>query len=213
MSLIEKTTTETLFYMAYHSFLLQDKEFKTYFEIFLDQYKNFPKTFKQFNKHDVLRIKQMQDFFKFGKHTLFEGSSGVTYESRPPKGEKCDKKHKDLCLSIYLNKNHIIEPHTGPIDEICFEHPVIYGDIDILVQSGPCVYIIEVKTDPAEHDIIGQVMKYYIGMSLKLNLKYYQEIKMITICPGYNPSAFNGLLQIGAKPLLINTEKMELSTY
>ena len=73
--------------------------------------------------------------------------------------------------------------------------------------------MIEVKTEPAEHDIIGQVMKYFIGLSLKLILRHFNEVKMITLCPGYNEMAFKGLQQIGALPLLINPKNFRVTSH
>ena len=47
-------------------------------------------------------------------------------------------------------------------------------------------------------------MKYYIGMCLQLSLKFFRDVKIITICPGYDQAACNGLRQIGATMLLID---------
>jgi hypothetical protein len=201
--------TEALFFRAFHSFLLQKPEFIDNFEMFLDQYKNEPETFKQFNKPELLRIKQMQDAYKSGHINLFNGAD-ISQYSDPPKGEKSEKNHKELCMGIYLHKEQTLEPYTGPISQACFEFPVIYGDIDLMIQSNMCAYVVEVKSQPAEHDIIGQVMKYYVGLSLKLILKHFNEVKMITICPGYNQSAYNGLRQIGALPLIIDPQNFNV---
>ena len=204
-------TTEALFYRAHHSFLLQSPDFTDDFEMLLEQYKHAPETFKQFSKQEILRLKQMQTAYKTGRIILFEGTDIAQYTNPPRGGEKSDKNHKELCMGIYLHQKQTLEPYTGPIDSVCLEFPVIYGSIDLMVQSGMCAYVIEVKTEPAEHDIIGQVMKYYIGLSLKLILKHFNEVKMITLCPGYNPMAYKGLQQIGALPLIINPKNFQIT--
>jgi hypothetical protein len=204
-------TTEALFYRAYHSFLLQKSDFTDDYGLLLDQYKLVPETFKQFNKQEILRLKQMQNAYNTGRIILFEGTDTLWCSDPPQNGGKSEKNHKELCLGIYLHRKQVLEPYTGPIENACFEFPVLYGNIDLLVQSGMCAYIIEVKTEPAEHDIIGQVMKYFIGLSLKLILKHFNEIKMITLCPGYNPIAYKGLQQIGALPLILNTKNFQIS--
>jgi hypothetical protein len=204
-------TADVLFFMAYHSFLLQKPNFTDNFEMLLDHYKHFPESFKQFNKHEILRISQMQTAYKNGRIILFEGTDTSQLPNLPYRGEKSDKNHAELCMGIYLNRKQTLEPYTGPIENACLEFPVLYGNIDIMAQSGMCAYVIEVKTEPAEHDIIGQVMKYFIGLSLKLILKHFNEVKMITICPGYNPIAYKGLQQIGALPLIINSKNFQTS--
>ena len=167
----------------------------------LDQYREVPDSFSVLSKPDVLRLKKMQDDFKSGQYSLFSGT--LDFSSEIPdeiKKEKSGKKHKDVCYQI-LKKKEELERYTGSIDFANFEHPVIFGHIDLLVQSGKRAFIIEVKTETADHSIIGQVMKYYIGLSLKLNLKFFDEIETITLCPSYDKPSYNGLKQINAIPL------------
>jgi hypothetical protein len=207
---MSENTAEALFFMTYHSFLLQEQDFIDNFEMLLDHYKHFPESFKNFKKLEILRIAQMQNAYKKGRIVLFEGTDCTQLTDPPQINEKSDKNHRELCSGIYLNRDKLIEPYTGSIDNACLEFPTLYGNIDIMVQSGSCAYVIEVKTVPAEHDIIGQVMKYFIGLSLKLILKHFDEVKMITLCPGYNSIAFKGLQQIGALPLIINPRNFQI---
>jgi hypothetical protein len=208
---MSSNTAEVLFFMAYHSFLLQKPDFPDTFEMLLDHYENHPESFSQFSKQEVLRIKQMQNAYKTGRIILFEGTDISQYSDPPQGAHKSDKNHKELCIGIYLHRAQTLEPYTGPVESACLEYPVLYGDIDIMIQSGLCAYVIEVKTEPAEHDIIGQVMKYFIGLSLKLILRHFNEVKMITLCPGYNPMAYKGLQQIGALPLIIDPKTFKVS--
>jgi hypothetical protein len=204
----EESTTEVLFYFALHSFLLQRTDFKDKFEMLRNQYQEHPTTFKIFSKPQLLWIKKMQDSYKTNSFTLFEEVPLCLEKYTPPRGSKSEQKHHDLCMDIWKNRTTTIEPYTGPIDSTCYEFPVIYGNIDLLVQSKRIIHIIEVKTETATHAIVGQVMKYYVGMCLKLFLKLFDEIKMITICPGYDQASFDGLRQIGATPLIIDSKSL-----
>jgi hypothetical protein len=205
----EESTTECLYYKTYRTFLLQDPEFKTNFELLAHQYYNYPQTFKIFTKNDIHRLVRMQDAFKTGIFSLF---NGITFDrSTPilPKMDDIDQSHYELIRGVY--KNGSLEKYTGQINSMCLEYPVPYGNIDLMVISRNCAYVIEFKTDTATHAIIGQVMKYYIGLNLKLNLKYFNDVKIITICPGYDQIALKGLKQMGATILLVEPKTLKLS--
>jgi hypothetical protein len=199
----EDITTEALYYRAHHSFLLQSPEFRTDFELLTHQYQSFPESFKVLSKPDVIRIRQMQDSYRTGRFTLFDLVPDLSMPNFPTSG-KSDRKHGELCMEIWKRRESVLEPHTGLIDSACLEYPVRFGKVDLMVQSGSCAYIVEVKTETADHAIVGQVMKYFVGMCLKLILKMFNEIKIITLCPSYDEASMLGLRQIGAKALILN---------
>jgi hypothetical protein len=182
------------------------------FEMLIDQFKKHPQTFKMFSKIEVLRLVQMEEAFKTGSYNLFKGNSLDFSKMIFPKIENVDQKHKDLVMEIYKNREETLIPYTGTIDEVCPEYPVLYGDIDLMIISSRCAYAIEFKTDTANHSIVGQLMKYYIGLSLKYNLKFFDDVKLISICPSYDPAALNGLRQIGATILTVNPKTLKVST-
>ena len=204
-------TTEALYYRAYHSFILQKPEFKENFEILREQFTEYPQSFSSLTQFDIFRIKQMQDAHKSGTMNLFTGSSVGNFSNDfLPQLEKSTKPHKGLVMDIYAHRKTLLEPFTGPIETLDCEFPVIFGNIDLMALSNRCAYIIEVKTDQANHSIVGQCMKYYVGMSLKLILRFWDEVKIITICPGYDEPSYNGLHQINAIPLLIDIPNMKI---
>jgi len=202
--LMEESTTECLYYRAFRSYLLQSPDFKTDFHLLQKQQSDFPDSFKVLNVHDQVRLKQMQSAYCTGRFVLFEGSTFDFAKVILPELEKSEKPHRELVIDVYKNRKTILEPYTGPIKDACFEYPVLDGSIDLMVQSGLCAYVVEIKTDTADHSIIGQVMKYYVGMCLKLSLKFFNEVKIITVCPGYDQASHRGLKQIGATVLSIN---------
>jgi len=205
----EESTSECLYYRAYRSFLLQDPEFKVNYEILSDQYKRFPGTFKQFSKNDVLRLIRMQEAYKTGTFNLFKSISLNTSNTVLPKMGDIDQSHQNLVWEVY--KRGVLEKYTGPIENVCPEYPVLYGNIDLMIIAGNCAYAVEFKTDTADHSIIGQVTKYYIGLCLQLNLKFYNDVKIITVCPGYDPVALKALKQIGTIILLIDPKTLKVS--
>ena len=207
----EESTTECLYYRAFNSFLLQEPMFRSNFEMLNEQFIKHPKSFRFLLKNEVLRIIQMEDAFKTGTFNLFCGNTIDFTETILPKIDNVGVKHRELVLSIYQDRERSLVPYIGPIDDACPEYPVLYGDIDLMVLSNKCAYAIEFKTDTASHAIIGQVMKYYIGLCLKFNLKFFNDVKLITICPGYDQAAYKGLRQLGATLLLVDPKTLKVS--
>jgi hypothetical protein len=207
----EEKISECLFYRTFRSYLLQNSDFKLNFEILLDQYKSQPKSFSVFSKKDVQRLIQMQHAYKTGNFNIFQTNFNDVSFSSIPKGEDLKQKHSEIVQHLYKNKETMIIPYTGPIEDACPEYPVIFGNIDLLVISEKCAYSIEVKTDPATHSIVGQQMKYFIGLCLKFNLKHFNDVKLITVCPGYDNAAYVGLKQLGALMLVIDSNTLNVS--
>jgi len=207
----EESTTECLYYRAYMSYLLQDPDFRMNFEMLFDQFKKYPESFKIFEKIEVQRMAQMQEAFKTGIFNLFKGSTEDFSKVILPKIENVEQKHRDLVLGIYQDREKSLVPYIGQIDEACPEYPVVFGNIDLMILSGRCAHAIEFKTDTATHAIIGQVMKYYVGLSLLFNLKFFNDVKLYTICPGYDQAAYNGLRQLGVTMLLVSPQTLKVS--
>ena len=208
---MEEKTTECLYYMAFNSFLLQKPEFEVYFQLLKNQLESFPGSDGILSPKDKTRLDLMRKSFLTRSFSLFEGVLDFSASSFLPDPGKSEKPHMELVRDIYRSRESVIEPFTGPIREACFEYPVLDGFVDLMVQSGPCAHIIEVKTSLADHAIIGQVMKYYIGMCLKFNLKFFDEVKIVTICPGYDQAAVRGLKQVKATVLSLDTSTMNVT--
>lgn len=205
----ENTTSECLFFRAYRSFLLQDTDFKMNFEMLAYQYYHYPDSFKKFSRNEVQKLIQMQGAFRTGVFNLFQGTPLDLSSMILPKMNNINQPHQDLISEVYQNK--VLDPYIGTEADVCLEYPVIYGNIDLMAISNQCAFVVEFKTDTASHAIIGQVIKYYIGLSLKLNLRFYNDVKIITICPGYDPIALKGLKQIGTTTLLVDSKTLKVS--
>lgn len=197
--------TESLFYRAYNAYLLQQPEFRENFEMLRDAFKDDPQSFVALGRNNLLRIKQMQEDIRNDRYTLltgsgldFSGAAGTASENR-------GTRHRDICLSI-IRLGLLDRYIDGNVDLINMEHPVQYGSIDLLYLARGCAYIVEVKSGVADHAIVGQLGKYYVGMALKLNLKFFDDIKMIAVCTGYDEASLMGLKRMGVQPLLFRSK-------
>lgn len=209
---LESLTTEVLYFRLFCSYLLQSKDVRDNYDILTDQYQKHPESFKVLNKYELLRLKQMQDDILNNRHTLFSGP--ITLDTETPewiKTEQNDRKHTDICMSLARRKDTLLQPIIGPIDLINLEHPSRFGSIDIFILSNKICHILEIKTKPATHHIVGQMIKYYVGECLNLSLRVFNDVKLITLCPGYDQAAYRGLQNIGAKTMLLNTKTLEIS--
>jgi hypothetical protein len=205
---MESLTTECLYFRSLRSFLLQLPEFHVDYQLLQKQMVEFPDSF-QLPSQDRARLNSMQRSFQTGTFSLFEGNLSEFTNIILPDNEKSEKNHKELVKEIYRNRKTTLEPFIGPIEDVCPEYPVLDGSLDMMALKGLCAYIIEVKTVTADHAIVGQVMKYYVGMCLKLILKFFNEVKIVTICPGYDPASYRGLRQIGATILAIDPKSLK----
>lgn len=203
---------EALYFRMYHSYLLQKENLHDDYEMLRQHFHDHPGCFSSLTKNDLLRIKLVQEDIESDKHSLF--TSQLDLSPGIPdalKKEKTKQNHKELCSTIIRSYSSLLEPFLGPEDFINREHPTMFGPVDIIAQSGQCMYVIEVKTVSADHSIIGQVMKYFVGMSLGLIKRFYDEVKMVTVCPGYDDASYKGLKSIGATLLLINSSLNKVS--
>lgn len=197
---------EYLYFRLYNSYLLRSPDLHKNYAMLLDLWQRHPESLKILSKNDLIRLKRVQSDIQENRYSLFNDRLDL-FEAAPEalKKEKSGARHQDLCLEIARHKD-LLEPFTGPIDFMNLEHPVLFGSIDVLAVCGLTAYIVEVKTDSATHAIAGQVMKYFIGLSLTLSRKWIDDIKVITICPGYDRVAQMQLSQIGATCLLLTND-------
>jgi hypothetical protein len=201
--------TECLFYRALRTFLIQSPEFYRDFSFLQEQYNSFPESFKSLSPNNLIRFDMMKKSFSFKKFILFEGAS-ITDPPvlLPPDKEKSEMNHQTLIREIL--RTGALDPFIGTGAEICPEYPVDYGLIDLFAVKDSCAYIIEVKTETADHSIVGQVLKYYVGVGLRLILKHFDDIRTVTVCPGYNQAAVFGLKQLKTLMLLQDPKTAEI---
>jgi len=194
---------EALFYRLYNSYLLQKSDLIDNYRMIQELYQTSPKSLLSLSTRNIKRLKKVQEDILEGKHSLFSSGLNCGPVVDICKNEKTDKSHVDICLELAKNP-HLLEPFTGPINYLTLEYPTLFGPIDLMVLSNKTAYIIEVKTDTANHAIIGQVTKYWIALSLRLSINHYDEVRIITACPGYDKIALIGLKDLNAIKLKIS---------
>jgi hypothetical protein len=207
----EESIAESLYFLVLHSYLLQKPDLKDNYGVLLDHYNKYPESLLILTRNDLIRLKHIQNDIKNNSYTLLYGDINFSkYELPELKKEKSSLNHNTLCNNI-INKQDLLGGIIGgTVDYVSREHPTFFGPIDIVAQHKDTVFIIEVKTYKTDHSIIGQVIKYYIALSLKLINRCYDDIKIITLCPGYDRASYIGLKQIGAKPMIINPNSLEI---
>jgi hypothetical protein len=199
---------EYLYFRLYNSYLLRTPDLQQNYEMLVDLWQKCPSAFSILSERDLHRLKQVQEDIQKNQYTLFKTDLLVS-EGSEIGTEKLNRKHQDICREI-IQHPQILEPYTGSINFLNIEHPVWFGAIDILALSNDIAYIIEVKTTMADYTISGQVMKYFIGLSLNLAQKWYEDVQIITICPGYEQVARLQLGQIGATTLIFSDNPLKL---
>ena len=208
----DQTVALSLFFRLYNSYLLRDPALKDNYEMLLEHYNEYPESFKILNRFDLQRLKQIQNDIRMDRYSLFSGTIDFSADiPKDIKASKVSKRHKDLCDDLIDCGGALDEIIGRPVTFRSREHSCAFGVIDILLQDDDyCAYIVEVKADQAKHDIVGQVMKYFVGISLKLNYRLYHDVKVITCAFGYTKEAISGLLQIGAMPTSICSNPLRL---
>lgn len=92
------------------------------------------------------------------------------------------------------------------------EHPCTpYGRVDMLYQDHKVAYPVEVKRGDGTHALIGQIMKYTLAIKLKLHYKFYERVKPVTICTGYDSFVLSELKKMGVMTLRYEFTKDRLA--
>ena len=206
---MSEKTMECLYYRTLASFLRRSADFKTDYTLFKIHKKEDPESFKCFTKNDLNRINLMDKYYETGCFMCFK-ENDVVLSNIFPKLEDTKESHYELVKKIYEKREQTLIPYTGGgIEFACPEFPVEFGKIDLVIYNDSVSYAIEVKTNTANHAIVGQVLKYFIWLSLNLSHKFYNDVKLITICPGYDQPAMWGLKQMGVQTLLLDPNTLK----
>lgn len=201
---------EALYYRLFHSYLLQKPSLVDDYEMLRRHYHDHPNSLKTLSHVELGRLKHIQEDVQSGRYTLFHADMDLSDDlPEALKKERSDKDHRALVRDIIRDLDELSK-FTGVPELVNTEHPVNYGFLDLMVISNRIAWVVEVKTKSADHSIVGQMMKYFVGLSLKIVNRNFDEVKMITLCPGYDGAAFKGLKQIGARPLLLKTDPLKI---
>lgn len=181
---------EALFYRCYYAYLKGNfEETKTFFNFLKEE---FHKTQNKeaLNKYQLKHLKKISEALKTG---IISNSTWIQFNEEDDdvvKTGKSDKNHIQLVRAIYDSRDELKE--VLRIKDDCFHLYNIecpcgqYGRIDMVFKDNTYIYPVEVKPGLGGHDIIGQILKYDLYLRLKTHLKFWSDVKPITICWDYS---------------------------
>lgn len=126
----------------------------------------------------------------------------------PEKEDPAQIKQKELVRNIHeAGLKQLREILEDKVELYNIEHPCDpYGRVDMVYMGNGTVYPIEVKCNQGGHDLIGQISKYDLSHRLKLHLKFYEQVKSVTICKSYHSYTLDRLKSLGIATLLYSGE-------
>jgi hypothetical protein len=91
-----------------------------------------------------------------------------------------------------------VEPSASLVHELEMEP---FGRLDFLVREGRRWYAIEVKINEAKHDVVGQIDKYILSLSLDMCMGLHDEVKAAVLAGSFSPYAASELSRMGVTML------------
>lgn len=191
-----------LFHKCYYAFLRGDLEESQMFFNFLKE--EFRKTGNRnaLNKYQLRLLKKAKTALDTGKTSrdAWLQEPDVTCFSKSERPNP-DKSHKDLVRAIYAETTQLRDLigdscgnfHLHNIEQPCPPH----GKADMVYLDKIYAYPVEVKPGVGGHDVVGQILKYDQSLRMLLHLRFWEDVKPITICWGYSDFAINELKKCG----------------
>lgn len=197
--------TFELFYYNFRSAIMKNNKkdidfYKKLIKSSIDYDKNIINSLDDYKKDQLI---QLIHYVKNGI-VPYSFNSAIDYENDIDEiicKEKYTMVEKDLNRTIfegYLPK--ISEIINRKLTPIMTEHPIYEGyEVDITSKdlNEKEFWIIELKSESADHKIIGQCIKYIQYFEDRLIYKLYDKVRALTICGGYRRIALSELKKMG----------------
>lgn len=183
---------EALFFRCYYAYLKGDfKEAKLFFDFLKEEFHN-TRDKNALNKYQLNQLKEVSVALKTGKVSAGKWIEQNEEDIKIEKG-KSDKNHKQLVRAIYDSSNQLKDLlgicdesfHVDNIEQPCGNNE----RIDMVYMDSVYAYPVEVKPGLGGHDVVGQILKYDLSLRMNLHLKFWKEVKPITICWDYSDFA------------------------
>lgn len=192
---------ETLYFSCYSAYLLGDlNKTQLYYSMLRDEFKTSGNIsiLKNYQLTELKKIKTALDSGNISRNTWLD-----TITTQEPPQTHVSMSQDDLVRKIHFEGLEQLKALLGTdLWLYNLEHPCgSYGAVDMVYMSNDTVYPVEVKKNRAEHDLIGQIIKYDLFHKLQLNLKYYEHVQSVTICGNYQPFVINELKQMNIIPI------------
>jgi RecB family endonuclease NucS len=81
------------------------------------------------------------------------------------------------------------------------EQPTQYGRVDIVLQDGDTVYLVETKKGDARYAVISQIDKYTLHYNLRLVFKLWKKVVGVVIANAFIGRVSQELVKIGVVPI------------
>jgi hypothetical protein len=189
---------ETFFFHAYYAYLKGNlKEAEMYLTFLKEECKLNPGKNK-LNAHYLPEFKKVVTAVKTKTLPRQSWLDEPLVQDTP--GTKTKLKQDAIVKGIHKQCLDSLRTILGAQDDFYLhniEHPCEpYGAVDMVYDDKVTCFPLEVKKDRAEHDIIGQIMKYDLCCRLKLHLKHYYKVQPITVCSSYEKFTLSQLKQL-----------------
>jgi len=181
------TDAETLYYLTYNAFLLGNLEnAKMYLEFLRDEFEHDEKSFDTLK--DDHRWKHLIELGHSidNRKTVTEYKEFSSVKEIPEDDLQITKEH-ELVLEICKNADILKKSLNASNNFHLFgmEHETMFGKVDLVGQDKDILYVIEVKKNKAEHNVISQIEKYMIHYELNLIFKLFKKVQGIVIANGF----------------------------
>jgi len=190
---------ETLYYQIYNSFLLNDNDSaKMYLSFLREEYKEDESKFSCLkNDHRWEHLQNLGNAID-NELTLQNKIDLDKKEENNNVHTESFKNQNELVKSIVLSQNLLknILKAENDFHCSCVELETNFGRIDLVAQDSMSIYPIEVKTNGAFHDVIGQINKYIIYFKLHLMQKIYQHVRGVVIANNFNEHVIQELRKL-----------------
>ena len=92
-----------------------------------------------------------------------------------------------------------VQPSASLIHELELDP---YGRVDFLIREGRKWHAVEIKAEEAKHDVVGQVDKYILGLSLEMCMGLHDEVGAAVLATGFSPYAASELSRMSVTMLV-----------
>ena len=192
---------ETLYFFCYNAYLLGDLSKTSLYYSMLREELKVSGNIGAFKNHQLSELKKIKSALDSGHISKNKWLDEVVTQEPPQ--VHASMSQDDLVKKIhYEGLDQLKALLEADLWLYNLEHPCgPYGAVDMVYSSRDTIYPVEIKKNRAEHDLIGQILKYDLYHKLQLNLKHYEHVQSVTICGTYQPFVINELRQLGIIPL------------
>jgi RecB family endonuclease NucS len=202
---MSKQIIESLFYQFYNAILLGSPDIQIFYEILQDEYNHDEKQFDFLQDNGCWEI--LVKLIEVVKNKLTVKNLNFDNKiilSPQEAEEKSSVDYEYELIKIILQSKDSLANILGATKQFYFynfEHPTLFGKVDLVAQDGMTMYLIETKRDEAKHDVVSQIDKYILDFKLKLNLKLWNNVIGVVIANGFPQYVLQELVKNGIIPL------------